>query len=283
VQILSGDSDSQPGLEVAGLPQETDLVLGSGLAELWQFAEADGFRPTRSGSIDTSVPQVLRDAESRWTALATHARIVVYNTELVDIDEIDAVDGYASLGDEKWRGRLCLSSSRVPGNRTLVALLIYQQTVRDAELIVRSWRANLASTVFADDAGLVKAIAEGQCAIAIAGSNALANYVSANADAPVAPHRFADVRSILVDVSGGGVARHAQNPDGAAELLAWLTTTAPNALYAAQLHAFPANAGAPLSRSVQSWRDMVSMPTSLSALGFLHEDAVLLIERARYP
>lgn len=262
---------------------DADLLLATSLGEMWQFADMDGFRPTFAESIDDNIPQVYRDAESRWTALATKARIVVYNTEIVDIEALDSVDGYDALGDERWRGRLCLSSSRVPDNQALIAFLIRKQNVRDAELMVRSWRANLATAVFTDDLALLKAISDGQCAIGIAGTNTLSTYLSRNAGAPVAPHGFSNPDSMLIDASGGGVGRHAHNPDDAADLLAWLTTRDPNALYAAQNNEFPANPEAPLSRSVESWRDMVAAPVSMSALGFLHEDAVLLAERARYP
>ncbi len=284
VQLVTGNADFSAAFsDSPGSPAEADLLLARGLAELWQLAERDGFRPTYSESIATNIPQIFRDEESRWTALGTSARIVVYNRELVDTDSLADVDGYESLGDEQWQGRLCLSSSRLPGNRALVAFLISRHAVRDAEIVVRNWRANLASSVFADESGLLNAISDGQCAIGIVGSNALATYLSADAGSPVVPHRFADASSTMVDASGGGVARHAHNPAGAAELLGWLTTKVPNSLYAAQHREFPANTSATLSRSVEPWGDMVSSPTSLSALGFLHEDAVLLVERARYP
>lgn len=284
VELVTGDKDflAITGGDRDSLPA-ADLLLAGSLAELWLTAEMDGFRPTYSDSIEANIPQALRDEEFRWTSLGIHGRIVVYNTELVGSAALDSANDYASLGDVAWRGKLCLSSSRVPGNRTLVAFLIYLYDLREAEFVVRNWRANFATNVFADDFGLIDAIAEGRCAIGIAGSNAFAAFAAANAAAPVALHRFSDPASMVVDASGAGVMRHAHNPEDAAKLLAWLTTKAPDALYAAQNQQIPANAGAPVSRSIESWRDVVSAPTPLSVLGFLHEDAVLLSERARYP
>lgn len=273
IQLASDDMDASTA----------DLFLAPNIAELWQFAEMDLFRPTVSESIERNIPPALRDPEFRWTALATHARIVVHNTALVSIDELGDVDNYAALGQEKWRNRICLSSSAVPGNRTLIALLIRRYDLREAEIIVRNWRANFATGVFADDLSLIKAISDGKCAIGIAGSNVLAAFVAANAGAPVAAHRFNEAGVTVVDASGGGVTRHAKNPQDAAAVLEWLTTNAPNALYAALGQEFPANVVAPVSLSIESSRDLVAEPVPLSQLGFLHEDAVLLIERARYP
>jgi hypothetical protein len=148
IQLASDDMDASTA----------DLFLAPNIAELWQFAETDLFRPTVSESIERNIPSALRDPEFRWTALATHARIVVHNTALVSIDELGDVDNYAALGQEKWRNRICLSSSAVPGNRTLIALLIRRYDLREAEIIVRNWRANFATGVFADDLSLIKAI-----------------------------------------------------------------------------------------------------------------------------
>ena len=129
----------------------------------------------------------------------------------------------------------------------------------------------------------MEAISTGQCVIGIAGSNAFVAHVAANAESPVALHRFTDPSEMVVEVSGGGVARHAHNPEGAADLLVWLATNAPNALYAALGREFPANTGSSSNPDTEIWRDTVSMPPPLSALAFLHADADLLVERARYP
>lgn len=278
--------DDQPGLApdivAASLP-EADLLLFPGLAVLWRVAEQDGFRPTFDASIESNIPAELRDTESRWTGLASNARLLVYNSELFGVDELDNVADYAALGTEQWLGKLCLSSSKVSGNLTLVAFLIQKYGLREAEIIVRRWRANLASNVFYTDAALIDAISTGQCAAGIAGSHALAAHKTVNRNSPVTLHRFADSAEIVVEVSGGGVSRHAHNAEDAAELLSWLATSAPNALYAALGHEFPANAAATAMPDIEGWRQVVSDPTRLSTLAFLHDEAVLLVERAKYP
>ena len=242
-----------------------------------------GFARHSMPSIENNIPAQLRDPESRWTGLATNARLLVYNNELVSAESLDGVMDYASLGAEQWLGKLCLSSSRVSGNLTLVAFLIQKYGLRDAEITVRRWRTNLATNVFNSDAALIEAISSGQCATGIAGSDALAAYQSAHASSPVALHQFADPGEVVVDVSGGGVSRHAHNPEDAADLLVWLTTNAPNALYAAIGYEFPANASSKVMRGGESWHGAVSKPAQLSARAFLHDEAVLLVERAKYP
>ena len=284
VQIQSADDrpGSQSGIATGSLP-EADLFLLPNLADIWQIAEEDGFRPTFDVSIENNIAAELRDPESRWTGLAASARLLVYNNELVNADELSVVADYAGLGLEQWRGRLCLSSSGVAGNQTLVAFLIRKYGLREAEITVRRWRANLASNVFYTDVELIDAISSGQCATGIAGSNAFAAHQKANANSSVAVHQFTDAAEILVEVSGGGVSRHAHNAEGAAELLAWLAKGAPNALYAALGNEFPANNGAAIIPALEALRDTVSKPAQASGLAFLHDEAALLVERAKYP
>jgi iron(III) transport system substrate-binding protein len=284
VELITADGNvsTRSGMDAAALPH-ADLYLAEGLSELWRLAEIDGFRPVDSMIIEENIPAVLRDQEFRFTALATHSTGIVYNTELIDAAEFDAVQDYGALGASPWLGKLCLSSSKVPGNLILVASLIRSYDLREAEIVVRSWRANLASSVFASDDELIRAIAGGQCAVGIARSNAIMKFISGNSNAPLATHYFRNPESIVVDVSGGGVMRHADNPDGAAKLLEWLTTESANALYASLDRSFPANSDSPAGLGLESWKMTVAAPHSLSDLGFLQEDAVLLVERARYP
>jgi len=283
-QLRSDDMPEQDTrLENPLLMPKVDLFVGGSLAELWAVAEADALRPVTSELLTGNISAAMRDPESRWIALSSRARIVAYNTELVSQDRIASVRGYTSLGDEAWRDSLCLASSAVPGNRALVAFLINQLGERDAEITVRRWRENLAELVFANDVELLDAVASGQCAVGILDSNVLAAYVSARSNAPVAAHWFETPDTILIDISGAGVTRHAADPDGATALLEWLTAVTPNALFATQDFEFPANSGSPTGAAISAWSEFVTEPASLSELAFLLEDADRLIERARYP
>lgn len=258
-------------------PPQADLIVHGSLAHAWDIAEADELRPVFRDSINSNIDTRLRDAESRWTALSKRGRVVVYNPSLVGADGLDSLLDYESLREERWRERLCLSSSSVGGNRLLVALLIARHGLREAELIVREWRANLAGAVFPDDDALLQAIAEGSCAIGIADSN------DAAATAGVSIHWFGNPTATLVDVTTAGVSRHAADPDRAAGLLEWLTMDTPNALFAIQDLELPANPNSLAGKLVSGHAIHLSEPAPLSELGFLVEEADRLVERARYP
>ena len=284
VQLVVNEEDISGTFSNGGesLPA-ADLHIAQSFGELWGVAEMDGYRPTFSDSIESNTPAALRDPESRWVALAKRVRIVFYNKGQLSAEEMEHVLDYASLGKKIWQGKLCLSSSQVAGNRTLIAHLIDKYGVRSAEITVRQWRANLAVSPFPDDAALVRAVADGQCKIGIADLNILLEHAAANPDTSLVHYLFSTSVETLVDVSGAGVSRHAHDPDGAVQLLEWLMSAPPNALFAALGKQIPINPNAPRGNAVADWAEHISSPESLSNLGYLLEEADRLIERARFP
>ena len=138
-------------------------------------------------------------------------------------------------------------------------------------------------TVFTNDGTLLAAIADGRCGLGLVDSNVLAALLYSKQDAPVAVRWFDDPSGTLADISGGGVTRHAKNPEAALQLLEWLASSTPNALFATLRYEFPANPASETGRAIAAWpHDAVDLE-SLSDLGFLLEEADRLIERARYP
>lgn len=273
VQLATGE---------AGSPQvEADLIILGSLAELWAVAEEDGFRPVFSAAIDDAIPAALRDEEARWTALTLRYRAVFYNPLRLTAGEVQSLQRYSDLGEPGWSGRLCLSSSQVPGNRVLIAFLIKTLGTRDAEIVVRKMRANLAATPFNDDATLVQAIADGHCAIGIASSELLQDFAIDAPAAALAMRLFDAPGAVAVDISGAGVARHAHNPNEATELLEWLSGGAANGAFAGSTGEFPANPEAAAAGMPAVAAAAPAYP--LAELGFLLPEAARLIERARYP
>jgi len=262
-----------------------DLVILGGLADLWDAGEANRFRPAFAADLATRVPPGLRDEDSRWLPLSVRARLVFYDPEVVTADQAATVKRYADLGDEQWRGRLCLSSSALSGNRLLIAFLIREVGIRDTELIVRRWQANLAAPPFDSDASLVEATRNGDCAIGVADSAELERLASEHPARTLATVSFGSPNALAVDISGAGVARHAGNPEAAVALLKWLSDSSFNSMFAAHtfeytvdLEAAPGN-----QAMIEQIRQSAAPPYSLTELGFQLDEARLLVERAHYP
>ena len=270
-----------------------DVYFSESFVDLWEMAEADLLRPV-TASLNERVAASLSlqeqagrplldtitsDPERRFLPLAAALRTVVFNPDLVPDDEIGTITDFGSLADERWKGRLCLSASRVDGNRLLVAYLISRYDVREAEIIVRRWLQNLAAAVYQSDAALFTAITAGDCALGILDLRLLGR---AGSPAAAGFHTFAEEESWLFDVAGAGISRHAANPHTASELLGWLLTAAGNDAYALEWPDLPLSRESIETRTEVGMTSALARAASLAEMGFLLEEADLLIERAGY-
>lgn len=223
-----------------------DVLITPGVAGVWRAADEGALRPLRSDVIAAKVPANLRDPDGAWTAVSQYVATVVYSSEKIDVT---ALSDYASLGNDEFAGKLCLSSSALPINRALIGMLVDSEGARPAERIVRKWMANLALPPYDNEQQLLAALQVGTCAIAIVSSSAINDATGLGVFEP---------QPMYGNIVGVGVARHARQADAALQLIEWLIDQEASDL-----------AGAIANRNVgvAAWRD---------------EDAIKLAERARY-
>ena len=279
-QSTSGIGYSFVSRDAAEPMSRADVYFGESFVDLWEMAEADLLRPVAVSLNERVAAGQLTDPDRRFIPLATVPRAVVSNPTLVSDDEIRTITNFTSLADDRWKGRLCLSSSRVDGNRLLVAHLIRRFGVREAELIVRHWKANVAASEIENDSALLAAIAGGRCEIGILDTGVGNAGIWRNR---IAIHQFAANSPLLLDIRGAGISRHANNAEAAGKLLEWLLTAEGNSEFTGNWQE------APLSRELQiahgdspEWILSFESVATLSELGFLLEEADLLVERTGY-
>lgn len=267
-------------LKAEGETSSTDLLLTVDAGNLWYAAEEGVLRPTHSEILQANIPAHLSDPENMWFAMSVRARTIVYDTRSVDPSELS---GYAGLADEKWKGKLCLRTSSKVYNQSLVAMMIAQMGEREAELIVRGWVRNLATEVFPNDTKLIEAIVAGQCEVGIVNTYYFGRLEKENADIPVAIFwPTADTGGVHVNVSGAGVTRHAKNPQGATELLEWMSGERAQSLLGGDNMEYPANPAVAPNELVAAWGSFDASPMNVAQAGYFQADAVKLMDRAGY-
>ena len=77
----------------------------------------DSYWPTAA----SDVPAEFRDADGLWTGVGARARVIVYNTRLVDRDDVP--NSIFDLTDPKWRGKVAIANPQFGTTRTHVAAL----------------------------------------------------------------------------------------------------------------------------------------------------------------
>lgn len=267
-------------LDAEGKNSPADLLITVDAGVLWHAAHLGLLRPVKSATLDANIPQHLRDPQNRWFGLSVRARTIVYSTERVRPEELST---YEALTDERWRGKLCLRTSKSVYNQSLVAMLIAQHGEEKTEKIVRGWVANLAAPVFANDTLLMQAIAAGQCDVGIVNTYYFGRLQRDDPQIPVRlywPDQQGD--GTHVNVSGAGVTAHAPRAAEAQKLLEWLSQPEAQALFAGLDLEYPASPAAKPVEQVAAWGEFKASPLNVAQAGELQPAAVRLMDRAGY-
>jgi iron(III) transport system substrate-binding protein len=185
-----------------------DVLLTADAADIWRAAYNGALRPLSEETLQL-VPSFLQDPDGYWiAATASSPRVVV-----ADEASTTVLDGLDDLGGAGFAGRLCLSSSALPGSRALIAALIESNDNKTVERMVRRWVRNLALPPFESEAKLVDALHSGTCKLGV---------VAGNTDTDSLPRFWPLTEPRSFQISGIGVARHATDADAAQQLVAWV-------------------------------------------------------------
>ena len=135
-------------LKAEGKNTPADMLITSDAGNLWEAAREGLLRPVESGVLENNIPAYLRDPQNQWFGLSVRARTIIYNTQKVKPSDLST---YEALAEPKWKGRLCLRTSKKVYNQSLVAMMIAEHGEAKTEQIVRGWVANLAIDPLSDE------------------------------------------------------------------------------------------------------------------------------------
>lgn len=267
-------------LKAEGQNSPADLLLTVDAGNLWQASQEGLLQEVGSSILTQNIPANLRDPANQWFGLSVRARTLVHNPDLVKASDLST---YEDLADPKWKGKLCLRSSKKVYNQSLVAMLIDHHGEAKTEQIVKGWVANLATDVFADDTKLIEAIAAGQCGVGIANTYYYGRLEEKN-PAIKAKIFWANqaTMGVHINVSGAGLTRYAPNPAEAAQLIEWLSSDQAQNAYSNEDKEYPVLASVAVSPQLKAWGDFKQDPINVAKYGELQTAAVKLMDRAGY-
>ena len=221
VRFTTGnDPELRERLIAEGANTPADVVMTADAANIELSADAGILASVDSSVLTETIPEELRSENNDWFSLSQRARVIIASTERVD----DPPTTYAGVGDPQWQGKLCLRPSTHPYTQSLVASLIIAEGPERATEIVQSWVDN-DPLYINSDTDIYKAVAAGECDIAIANTYYLGRLLTEDPDFPVGivwPEQ--DGRGAHVNVSTAAVTANAPNPQGAIALIEWLAT-----------------------------------------------------------
>lgn len=279
-RVDSDDAGIMARLKAEGTASPADVILLVDAARLYR-GEVDGlFLPVRSKVLEDAIPANLRatpaaDGGIAWFGLSTRARVIVYNKAKVNKDDVDT---YEELGDPKNKGKLCIRSGSHPYNLSLFGAVTEHMGEQKAEAWLKGMVNNLARAPKGGDTDQIKAVAAGECDIAVTNSYYLARLMRSEK-----PEDKAVVEKVSVvfpnqqswgthmNIAGGAVARHTKHQANAIKFLEYLASPEAQNYFANGNNEWPAakgvDPGNPALKAMTDGKPFKSETIPISAVG----------------
>jgi iron(III) transport system substrate-binding protein len=285
VNLVAGNADALvQRLSSEGRNSPADLLLTVDAGNLNRAQEMGLFQPIRSEVLEQTIPAAYRDPAGHWFGLSMRARVIMYARDKV---EPASLATYQDLTDPKWKNRVCVRSSANVYNQSMVAAMIARQGVEATETWARGLAANLARPPQGGDRDQIKAVAAGQCDIALVNTYYLGGMLnSSQAEERQAAARVGvawpdqENHGVHVNISGAGVTRHARNQGNAIRLLEFLAGEEAQRWYAEVNYEYPVRPDAPISETLAGFGKFKADELNLAILGRHNPEAVRLMDRA---
>lgn len=256
-RVDADDAGILARLKTEGTASPADVILLVDASRLWR-GEVDGvFQPIRSKTLEDSIPAELRGKASaegiQWFGFSTRARVVVYDKTKVKREEVDS---YEKLGDAKHAGKICIRSGSHPYNLSLFGSVMEHLGPVATEQWLKGVVNNLARAPKGGDTDQIKAVAAGECSIAISNSYYVARLM--RSDKPADRDVIEKVGIVFpnqsswgthVNIAGGAVARHSKNPSNAIKFLEYLASASAQEHFANGNNEWPAAKGVTINNN----------------------------------
>lgn len=224
-----------------GASSPADVLITVDAARLEIADKAGLFQPMKSAALDARVPANMRTPT--WVAFSTRARVVVYNKANVNAEWVQT---YEDLAAPRLKSQVCVRSGAHPYNLSLGAAMLAHHGEAKTEEWARGLVANFARVPKGGDTDQIKAVAAGECGVAISNSYYLARMMRSTkpedqqvvqAIGVVWPNQ--KTWGTHINVSGAGIVKHAPNRESAVKFLEYLASDSAQAYFAGGNNEWP--------------------------------------------
>jgi len=271
-------------LKAEGAASPADVILTVDASRLIRLDRMGSFQPLDSAALTAAVPANLRHPKGHWFGLTVRGRPIYYNPAKVKPSELST---YEALADGKWKGRICIRSSSNVYNQSLIASIIAANGVEKAQAWADGFVKNFARKPAGGDRDQIRAVAAGECDIAIANTYYFAGLAKSKKErdrkAAAAVRLFwpnQDGRGSHVNISGAGIAKHSKNRANAVKLIEFLASKEAQEIYARIVNEYPVRKDVQPGRVVADFGEFKADSLALSELAKYQKEAVRLADRA---
>jgi iron(III) transport system substrate-binding protein len=290
-RVDADDAGILARLASEGSSSPADVILLVDAARLWR-AEVDGlFQPVKHASLAQRVPSGLRGKDdgqgSQWFGVSTRARVIVYAKSKVDAKDVAR---YEQLADPMHRARVCSRSGSHPYNLSLFGSLLEQWGPERTQAWMQGVVSNMARAPKGGDTDQIRAVASGECAIAITNTYYLARLM--RSDKPEDRTAMERVGVVFpdqggagthVNIAGAAVAKHARHPDAAVRFIEYLVDDASQTAFADGNNEWPVVAGVKVDNAALiAFGAFERQSIPVSVIGMNQTKVQRMLDRAGY-
>ncbi|MDP2795840.1 MAG: Fe(3+) ABC transporter substrate-binding protein [Sulfurisoma sp.] len=209
-----------------GAASPADIFITVDAARLAKADELGLFAPVKSKVLESRIPANLRSAD--WFAFSTRARVIIHNKDAVKSAD---VQDYEDLAKPAMKGKVCMRSGSHPYNLSLMSALIAHLGEQKAEEWAKGVVANFARAPKGGDTDQIKAVAAGECGVAVSNTYYLARLM--RSDKPEDRKVMEKIAIVWpnqksfgahINISGGGMLKTAQHKEAAVKFLEYLAS-----------------------------------------------------------
>jgi len=268
-----------------GTNSPADVLITVDAGRLWRAEQAGILQPVSSKTLNERIPENLREPNGHWFGFSQRARVIVYDK--AKVDDPKTLTRYEDLADPRWKGRVCIRSGSNIYNLSLMSALIEHLGEEPAERWAEGVVANFARPPQGGDTDQIKAVAAGECEVALANTYYFVRLMRSNdpADKAVA-EKLAVVfpnqqdRGTHVNVSGAGVARNAPNEAQAVRFLEYLASDEAQRHFAEGNNEYPVAPGIEANEALLSLGSFKIDPINVAVYGKNQAQAQKIFDRA---
>ena len=228
VNVVSGkDKALQKRIIEEGKDCKADLYITADAGRLGAFQEKGAFQRASSKTLKKKIPSNF--SSLYWFGIAKRARVIYYDSSRT---KPPSDLSYEDLADPKYKGKVVIRKSNNVYNQSLVASLIANNGKKKTAEWAKGVVNNMARKPKGNDRAQILAVAAGEADYAVANTYYIALMLSgkkgpeqqaaAKKVKPFFPNQ--DRRGTHMNISGGGVLKHAPNKANAIKLLEFLLT-----------------------------------------------------------
>lgn len=284
IEVVEADGDLLiERVKADGATNPPDVIVTVDAGRLWRAEQEGLFAPLESDVVSQSVPAGMRDPNGNWFGLASRARVIVYAEDRVEDGELE---GYESLADPAFEGRICARSSGNIYNISLLAALIERWGEDRASDWASSVADNLARAPQGGDSDQIAAVAAGECDVAIVNHYYFARVAREDASSVDGLSIFWPQagEGVHVNISGIGVAANARHPELAKRFIEFAVSPEAQRLFPELTNEYPAVEGTQYdNETLTGFGEFKRDPIAAGRLGANQQRAQQIFDRAGWP